>query len=281
MRRKTAGALRRLLLALVASFGCHDIHLDYSTHSGEIVLYDDLYSISVVDSKHAVAVGYYGAAYYTSDGGDTWKQGQTNTLASLYKVSMADKLHGWAVGQRGLVLRTNDGGATWVKQPNLKEREGTHLFAVAAIDKDTAWAIGEWGTRIKTEDGGKTWVDHSFTVGETHPMFQWLSPFEQEKVRNGETVYEDVSLNDVSCLARALDAVLADRRVRLHLLLRRFRPHVAALEHRGLARDRADPARLQQDRVRREVRRRPGRLRRRHPGRGSSQRRDRVGRERS
>jgi len=33
-----------------------------------------------------------------------------------------------------------------------------------------------------------------------HPIFQWLSPFEQEKVRKGETVYEDVSVNDVFCL---------------------------------------------------------------------------------
>jgi photosystem II stability/assembly factor-like uncharacterized protein len=188
------------LLALVTSLGCHDIHLDYSTHSEEIVLFDDLYSISVVDTEHAVAVGYYGSAYYTSDGGTTWAQGETKTLASLYKVSMADAKHGWAVGQRGLVLRTNDGGATWAKQANLKENEGTHLFAVAAIDKDTAWAIGEWGTRIKTEDGGQNWVDHSFTVDEKHPMFQWLSPFEQERVREGQTVYEDVSLNDVSCM---------------------------------------------------------------------------------
>jgi photosystem II stability/assembly factor-like uncharacterized protein len=190
-----------LVLALVVgSIGCHDIHLDYDHHDEEIVLFDDLYSISVVDKEHAVAVGYYGTVYYTADGGKSWKRGRTDTLTSLYKVSMADPMHGWAVGQRGLILRTEDGGATWNRQPNLKEKEGTHLFGVAALDKDSAWAIGEWGTRIRTDDGGLTWVDHSFTVSTTHPMFQWLSPYEQEKVRAGETVYEDVGLNDVYCL---------------------------------------------------------------------------------
>jgi photosystem II stability/assembly factor-like uncharacterized protein len=74
------------------------------------------------------------------------------------------------------------------------------LFGVAARDANTAWAVGEWGTRIVTTDGGKTWVDKSFTVGETHPMFVWLTTFEKEKVRSGEKVYEDVGLNDISCL---------------------------------------------------------------------------------
>ncbi|MDG2335155.1 MAG: YCF48-related protein [Myxococcota bacterium] len=190
-----------LVLPLIfLAFGCHEVHLDYSQSPGEIVLYDDLYSVSMPDDSHAVAVGYYGSAYFTSDGGETWSQGVTDTLTSLYKVSMADALHGWAVGQRGLILRTEDGGAHWVRQPNSKEKEGVHLFGVAAIDANSAVAIGEWGTRIRTEDGGKTWDDYSFTVTEEHPMFQWLSPFEQEKVRKGETVFEDVGLNDVYCL---------------------------------------------------------------------------------
>jgi photosystem II stability/assembly factor-like uncharacterized protein len=184
----------------MASLGCHEIHLNFDHGEGEILIFDDLYSVSVPDDKHAVAVGYYGAAYYSEDGGTSWRSGVTKTLKSLYNVSMADAKHGWAVGQRGLILRTEDGGRTWVRQPNLKEGEGTHLFGVAARDANTAWAVGEWGTRILTIDGGKNWVDYSFTVGETHPMFVWLAPFEKDKVRKGEKVYEDVALNDVYCL---------------------------------------------------------------------------------
>jgi len=195
--------LRRFALAAVslavATIACHDVHLDFTQHSDQISIYDDLYSVSVVDDKHVVAVGYYGAIYYSGDGGDTWKKGRTDTIQSVYSVSMADAQRGWAVGQRGLILRTEDGGITWARQPNLKESEGSHLFAVTAIDADNAWAVGEWGTRIRTSDGGKTWEDHSFTIDENHPQFVWLAPVEQEKVREGKKVYEDVTLTDVYC----------------------------------------------------------------------------------
>jgi photosystem II stability/assembly factor-like uncharacterized protein len=197
-------ALRRWLgfvaLAALVSIGCHEVHLDYDGRPGEIDVYDDLFSVSVADEQHAVAVGYYGAAYWTADGGDTWKKGETGTHSLLYKVSMANAQHGWAVGQRGLILRTEDGGQTWTQQPNLKLTEGYHLFSIAAIDKDTAVAVGEWGTRIRTSDGGTTWEDHSFTISEDHPQYVWLAPAEKERVRAGQKVYEDVGLNDVYCL---------------------------------------------------------------------------------
>ncbi len=205
MKRTPLASVGLLGLLVAASLGCHDFQIDFSRGTGgKIVLYDDLYSISVVDDQNAVAVGYYGAVYATSDGGETWIQGTTNTLSSLYNVSMGDTQHGWAVGQRGLILRTEDGGRTWQRQPNRKEEEGTHLFSVSAIDKDTAIAVGEWGTRIRTTDGGKTWEDHSFTIDVDHRMFVWLSPEEQEKVRNGEKVYDDVTLNNVDCLVGTL-----------------------------------------------------------------------------
>ncbi|MCP5044356.1 MAG: hypothetical protein GY944_25275 [bacterium] len=188
-----------LMAALVAVFGCHDYSIDFSETGDEIRIFDDLYSVSMVDEKHAVAVGYYGAAYWTEDGGDHWRSGQTSTRSSLYNVSMADPKHGWAVGQRGLILRTEDGGRSWTIQDNLKRREGTHLFAVTAIDADTAWVVGEWGTRIRTRDGGGTWEDHSFRVTEFHPQFVWLTPEEQERVRTGQVVYDDVSVNDIHC----------------------------------------------------------------------------------
>lgn len=192
--------LATLALALLASIGCHEVHLDYDGRPGEIDVYDNLFSVSVADDQHAVAVGYYGAAYWSEDGGETWKKGTTGTNSLLYGVSMADAQRGWAVGQRGLILRTEDGGRTWTRQSNLKQAEGSHLFSVAAIDANTAVAVGEWGTRIRTSDGGRTWEDRSFTISEDHPQYVWLAPAEKERVRNGEVVYEDVGLNDVTCL---------------------------------------------------------------------------------
>jgi len=187
------------VLAILLS-GCHNLDFSSRYGSGEIDIYDSLFSLSVVDSSFAVAVGNHGTVYFTKDGGETWEKGRTPTNALLYGVSMANRTHGWVVGQLGTILRTEDGGRTWTAQPNLKVDEATHLFSVHTLDENSAIAVGEWGGRIYTTDGGKTWSDNSLTVGVDHPQFVWLSVEDQAKVRNGEKVYEDVSLQDVSCL---------------------------------------------------------------------------------
>ena len=188
------------LVVAIAALGCSGHDFTPRTKPGDIDIYDDLFSVSVADEQHAVAVGYHGSAYWTEDGGDTWHKGATGTEELLYSVSLADSHNGWAVGQTGTILRTTDGGKTWELQPNLKVEEGSHLFGVQALDAKTAWAVGEWGTRIHTDDGGATWKDESLTIDTSHPMFVWLSMQDQERVRNGEKVYEDVGLNNVFCL---------------------------------------------------------------------------------
>jgi len=194
---------RVLLAAALAGVGlllaaCSDSEVQ----DEDYVIYDSLFSVSVPDPENAVAVGYYGSIRQTRDGGKTWLKRESGTNKPLYSVSMADPQHGWAVGQTGLILRTADGGETWARQPNLKEKEGSHLFSVHAIDANTAWAVGEWGTRLYTDDGGRTWQDRSITIDEAHPRFVWLSPDEQDRVRAGEAVYEDVGLNYVYCNPR-------------------------------------------------------------------------------
>ena len=190
-----------LLLAplLVLALACHEYRFEPVDFEGGIDIYDDLFSVSVPKADHVVAAGYWGAIYVSEDGGKHWKKADTGTDQLLYDVSMADDKHGWAVGQLGLILRTEDGGYTWSEQESSKRGE-VHLFAIQALDAQRAWVVGEWGTRIYTDDAGATWTDHSLTVDETHPQFVWLSVFDQERVRRGEKVFEDVGLNDVYCL---------------------------------------------------------------------------------
>lgn len=197
---RLVASLSSCAFLLATTAGCHNLDFGSRYNSGEIDIYDDLFSVSVVDEKHVVAVGYQGAAYWSEDGGDSWHKGKTPTNKLLYSVSMADPQTGWAVGQLGTIIKTEDGGRTWQSQPNLKSDEATHLFSVVALDPNTAIAVGTWGGRINTTDGGKTWEDNSLTVGLTHPQFVWLSLDDQEKVRLGTKVYEDVSLQDVFCL---------------------------------------------------------------------------------
>jgi photosystem II stability/assembly factor-like uncharacterized protein len=186
--------------ALWLATACHEVHFEPRTGKGEILIHDHLFSVSVPSEDHVVAAGYWGAVYLSRDGGNTWEKGQTDTKYLLYDVSMASEEKGWVVGQLGLVLRTEDGGRTWTHQPTVKEEQGVHLFAVQALDENRAWAVGEWGTRLFTDDGGKSWQDRSLTVDETHPQFVWLSVADQERVRRGEKVFEDVGLNDIYCL---------------------------------------------------------------------------------
>jgi len=191
-------------IALIASLalGCHNVDFSSRYGSGEIDIYDDLFSVSVIDENHVVAVGYHGAVYWTDDAGETWHKGRTPTQKMLYSVSMADRQYGWAVGQLGTILHTTDGGRTWTFQANPKsdETNPTHLFSVHALDQDRAIAVGEWGGRIRTEDRGRTWEDNSLTVSLDHPQFVWLNFEDQEKVRSGGAVFEDVGLQDVFCL---------------------------------------------------------------------------------
>jgi photosystem II stability/assembly factor-like uncharacterized protein len=192
----------RLLAALVPllSLACHDLHFSPRGGSGEIDVPDDLFAVSVVDSSLALAAGYWGSIYRTEDAGQTWTKTESGTKRLIYGISMADAQNGWAVGQLSTVLHTSDGGKTWQRQSTPKDDQGVHLFAVQAVSAQQALVVGEWGTRLLTEDGGRNWQDASLTISEEHPQFVWLTVPDQEKVRRGEKVFEDVTLNDVSCL---------------------------------------------------------------------------------
>ncbi len=193
-------ALGLLAATLLVAMACHEVHFEPRGGKGEIDILDDLFAVSPVDDSLVLAAGYWGTIYRSEDGGQSWSKAQTGVNALIYDISMADRRYGWAVGQLGLVLRTEDGGKTWQRQSTPKDDQGVHLFSVQAVSPERAITVGEWGTILVTQDGGKSWRDDSLTIDETHPQFVWLSVHEQERVRRGEPVFEDVGLNDVSCL---------------------------------------------------------------------------------
>lgn len=197
--------LRRLTHFAVVMFAfflsaCHDTHFAPRVAEGEIGIHDDLYAVASPGNNRVIAVGYFGAIFLSEDGGNKWVRRSADTQASLYGIAMADEKRGWIVGQLGTILRTEDGGRTWAAQENPKKKEGSHLFSVYAIDANTALAIGEWGSILYTENAGKTWEDRSFLIHEKHPQFVWLAPVQQQRVREGDRVYEDVGLNNINCL---------------------------------------------------------------------------------
>ncbi len=193
------------LLGIALLPACHQVHLEIREGVGEIVIPDDLFSVTPIGENKVLAAGYWGSIYLSDDGGESWLKADTGTRKLIYDIAMADEQRGWAVGQVGLVMRTEDGGRTWTTQSTPKDDDQVHLFSIQALDANTAWAVGEWGTRIVTRDGGKTWEDRSLTIDQEHPQFVWLSIPDQERVRAGEPVFEDVGLVDIYCLPQKTD----------------------------------------------------------------------------
>ena len=76
--------------------------------------------------------------------------------------------------------------------------------------EDCSRGTTSWNTalRILSHDSAASsfrvtlWTDHSVPMTLEHPLFEWLSMEDQEKVHEGEAVYEDVVLNDVYCRPR-------------------------------------------------------------------------------
>ncbi len=119
----------------------------------------DLYAVDA-RGESAWAVGYWGAARRSRDGGKSWEASETPTKHTLFGVSFADDQNGWAVGAYGVILRSRDGGASWTKQEaSLTDELGEtrpldyHLFGIFAISATDAWAVGDTGVVLHTTDG--------------------------------------------------------------------------------------------------------------------------------
>jgi len=131
----------------------------------------DLYGVAAVEMS-AWAVGYWGTALHSEDGGKTWASSATPVEATLYSVSFADTKHGWAVGEKGTILRSEDGGLTWkVQSAKVSDPAGggerpldTHLFGVSAVGPNEAWLVGDLGVVLHTTDAGATWQSRTIPV---------------------------------------------------------------------------------------------------------------------
>lgn len=109
--------------------------------------------------KEGYAVGAFGMAFSTRDGGQTW------TLFSD-RLPNPDGLHLYALsapapgvlliaGERGLLLRSSDGGERWEAQPGLAEGG---LYGLASLpDGSRLFAFGFDGVVLHSTDLGQRW----------------------------------------------------------------------------------------------------------------------------
>ncbi len=115
------------------------------------------FDIEFVDAQRGVAVGAYGMAFATADGGRTWK-----TLATT--LPNPKSLHLYAVraqqgrlfiaGEQGLLLRSDDGGASFAA---LESPYKGSFFGLLAARSGTLLAYGLRGNTFRSTDVGTSW----------------------------------------------------------------------------------------------------------------------------
>ena len=120
---------------------------------------DDLYRITPIDARRAVAVGARGALLYTEDGGKSWERKKQQTDFTFFDVTFSDPFNGWVVGEFETVLHTSDGGRTWEVQKGAKRSsfESPAFFSVCFRDNTQGWITGQGGGIFHTADSGRTW----------------------------------------------------------------------------------------------------------------------------
>lgn len=120
-----------------------------------------LLSISTNSKGLAFAVGGFGTALKSTDGGRTWKPRTFDWGAylddavepHLYDVNVNEDGVVTVIGEFELVLRSADGGETW----KLVHKGEASLFDLQMRADGTGFAVGQSGTVLRTTDRGLTW----------------------------------------------------------------------------------------------------------------------------
>ncbi|KQV48846.1 glycosyl hydrolase [Pelomonas sp. Root1217] len=116
------------------------------------------FDIDVIDARQAIAVGAYGLAMVTRDGGTSWQPLPTRAAnprgLHLYGVRVVDGQ--WLIaGEQGLLLRSSDGGATFTA---LASPYKGSFFGLLVSDKGTLLAYGLRGSVYRSADAGNSWT---------------------------------------------------------------------------------------------------------------------------
>ena len=120
---------------------------------------DPFLAILFVNDNIGVALGAYGMAYRTEDGGETWQlaiDGIDNPdRYHFYSLALDrnGRLH--ASGEAGLLFYSDDNGINWTRAYDVYDGS---LFALVT-DNGAIYAIGLRGNVFRSTDGGESWAD--------------------------------------------------------------------------------------------------------------------------
>ena len=116
------------------------------------------FDIDFADAQHGVAVGAYGLAFTTADGGATWTPlvGRLPNPKSLhlYAVRWAAGNQLVIAGEQGLLMKSADAGASFAA---LTSPYKGSWFGLVATRSGTLLAYGLRGKVFRSIDGGASW----------------------------------------------------------------------------------------------------------------------------
>ena len=102
---------------------------------------------------------------HTTDGGITWSEERSITLASLVGVSFANSRYGMIIADTNSILYTSDGGSSWSSRRLTIPLFRSNLLAVAVFDSVHAAVFNSPGSGTtgysgvyRTSDAGLTWT---------------------------------------------------------------------------------------------------------------------------
>jgi photosystem II stability/assembly factor-like uncharacterized protein len=148
------------LLALPASAGA-----SWTNQESHMPLW--FLDVSCATEKHCLAVGEFGRARATTNGGASWNTKTLPTEDTLTGVSCVSPTTCWVVsegsgGHTARIFKTIDGGSTWTTQLNLPADR--QLFGLSCTSATHCWASGSSNLQVRaTTNGGASWTAQ--TVG--------------------------------------------------------------------------------------------------------------------
>jgi photosystem II stability/assembly factor-like uncharacterized protein len=115
------------------------------------------FDLDVIDARQAIAVGAYGLAVVTRDGGASWQPLPTRAAnprgLHLYGVRVVGEQ--WFIaGEQGLLLRSSDGGASFTALAS--PYKGSY-FGLLASPSGALLAFGLRGSVYRSADAGNSW----------------------------------------------------------------------------------------------------------------------------
>jgi photosystem II stability/assembly factor-like uncharacterized protein len=147
----------RAASALLAAAGADDRARSAAQHMVEDGPDKPFFDIDATDARHAVAVGAYGLAFATSDGGSHWTPLATAAAnprgLHLYAVRIVGDQQ-FIAGEQGLLLRSTAGAAGFTALPS--PYKGS-FFGLLSTRSGALIAYGLRGSAYRSIDGGQRW----------------------------------------------------------------------------------------------------------------------------